>query len=1287
MAGLCAQGERSCCRCCRRRHHPPHPDHHHPPHHYQQWVQWLKLMLGVLQFLLPSFRQGTSAVQAFAEMTNVVELWQAEEGDVLLPNQATSEQSVDELPLEQSSANGPCTSTLHFKPQLLDFGLQPVGQPRVKEFFIQNPTWELPVVLVSVFTLSRHFHLPPIDSMIIPAGGNIILRVVFLPTEEGTVQNSLFINTSTHGTLSYQMIGVGGRNPEPVVDNQHYLDDKLIFFPHIQNIQEKSSNCTLSELSFELILPLQSYEDFPKHCLLRNEKFILYVHVSLSMGECYKEFEIVKSYLLENIIVLYLPVNKESTSDEQINTVYFWHSGNNILYIKNVHFLPGASTVTVEFEPKLLETAVTDLTSVASIVCKTAMPDDMENCSGEVTHVVKGSLIIKASPTLQLIERNTEHDSSSLFQVKAGREFWTVWFTNNFKFKIVIRDVYIPEEVSHLLTVLNFTGPVTLLPGCWHILSLQFKAGKMPRTLNTQLIIVIGSGLMLKLPLRLCSVRMQGNMYSDSILQCGVYCYLGAEAAVHWHNSLSQESSSWKVDSELGLDLRHKWQQMTEKKAKRKILLDEDHLTQQKIQQSFSTDFIWPRLTRDFLISFSVTASHNTTMKHFVLKNPSDLPVTVQLLPIAHYPNPEDVLILLKKWYKLSRQDINVTTSEFMLVKTLENESSKHVELDNKPSDGILQFTLQPWEVRKIGVEFTPVRHSLVTSLLLIRNNLTVLDAVIMEGFGANEMLKVGGKLPGEAGSLRFKVPESTLMECRGKSKGNELNLTIRKSFKVENVGPLTISVISMNINGYRCQGFGFQILKCEPFVLDANSSREISILFTPDFTTSWVIRELQLLTARGLQFEFTLNMTLPHHLLPLCADLVPALSWEQPFWIVVCLFSCLLLICVIIMAYQRAHYILTEFSQSRQRTCQDGTSINTLGSTTYKLSRTGCKTCIGGNNSPDRGKGRGALQMNGTSIRTQNTSKRSPINSSHCSKKLKYYSKNKLNTSASIGCETSEEYQQTNGGPFYSSKEQPSCTENPPNTKLRDERCTPFAGDDLEKVEEIVQECEIKPFFLETKPTTEHADHDSVTCVLSEERSSELPVLVLDNKELNHYESFQTQSLDDHLVLDESFRTDETQVVSSTTIDNPQQETMEKISENVKTDKQVPDAPQEKNCVPELQNILPPLITQKLSTTEHKTPLDKVKQKRQVKGEVAIRNKWKGRKPCGKNNVSLRSTDQIGDVHSERNYNCRQKEDAFQDQSRKVWQCGKKKANTHTKPDIYLKEAESDAVQENAFW
>ncbi|XP_038647954.1 transmembrane protein 131-like isoform X1 [Scyliorhinus canicula] len=1269
MAGLCVQAARCCC--------------------HRHWAQWIKLLLGILQLTLPSFRQGTFAAQALAEIPKVVELWQAEEGDVLIPTQTTSEQSVDDLPLEQSSTDGPHARILHFKPLLLDFGLQPVGQPRVKEFFIHNPSWELPVILVSVFPLSRHFYVPPVDNMVIPAGGNVLFRVVFLPTEEGNVKNSLFINTSTHGTFSYQMFGVGVSSTQVVMGDQRYSDDKLVIFPRIQNIQEKSSNCTLSELSFELALPLQSNRDFQKYCFLRNN-LPLYIHISLNTEECYHKFEKIKSYLLENIFVLYMPVIKESTSGEQINIVYFLHSGNKSMYIKNVHFLSSGGTITVEFEPIQLETSVTNLTRVASIICEaTAVPDDVENCLGEVMYVVKSSLALKASPMLQPTEGNLQHDSSLQVMSRHGSEFWTVWFTNYFEFKVSISSVYVPEEAAHLLTILNFTGPVTLVPGCWHILSLQFNDGKTPITLNTHLVIVTGSGLTLELPLRLCSIHVQGNAYSDAVLQCGIYCYLGAKAAVHWHDSLSLESSSWKVDSELGLDLRHKWQQMKEKGMSRQRMIDEDPGLWETMPQSFSSDFIWPRLSPDFLMSFSATASHNTTVKHFILKNPSDLPVTVQLMPVAHYPNPEAVLGLLKNWYKLRRQDISVTANEFRLVKLSDNkhtDSYKQMELDNRPSAGILLLTLQPREVRKIGVEFTPVSHSLVTSLILMRNNLTILDVLTVEGFGANEVLKVGGKLPGAAGSLRFKMPESTLMECRGKSKGSELNLTIRKNFRIENVGPLKVTVISMSINGYKCQGFGFQILKCDSFVLEANSSHEISIVFTPDFTTSWVIRELQLLTARGLQFQFTLNVTLPHHMLPLCADLVPALSWEQPFWLIVCLFSCLLLFCVIIMAYQRAHYILTEFSQSRSRPChtslllqQDRTSINTLGSTTYKLSRTGCKAYSEGNNVSDRGKGRGTVALNGSSVRTQSTSKRSPINSNHCPRKLKYYSKSKLNTSTNITCGTSEEYRQTSGVLFYSPKEQQPHVESLPYMKLHDENYGPFTGENLEKVEEMVQECDGKQFFLETEPTT---DHELVTCVLSEEQSSVLPIP--DIKELNHYGSFQAHTLDenhDHLVSAESFRTDETQFSSSIIKDKPQQGTMEKISENLKVEEQVSLELQEKAHVPVLQNVLPSFIMQTLPTAEQKTSIDNVKQKRQQEtSDVTIRNKLKGRKTWGKNrNISAQSIEQTGGVHSERTYNRRQKEDKVQDRSRKVWQYGKKEnANIYTKPDFYLKEAEN---------
>lgn len=129
-----------------------------------------------------------------------------------------------------------------------------------------------------------------------------------------------------------------------------------------------------------------------------------------------------------------------------------------------------------------------------------------------------------------------------------------------------------------------------------------------------------------------------------------------------------------------------------------------------------------------------------------------------------------------------------------------------------------------------------------------------------VQGHGAKELLKVGGKLPGPGASLRFNVPQSTLMECRdGETRNvypshltpcplintrvvtsrlfplaglrnNKPLFAIRKSFKVENVGELPLTVMSMNINGYKCQGFGFEVLQCSPFSLNHNTSAEITV-------------------------------------------------------------------------------------------------------------------------------------------------------------------------------------------------------------------------------------------------------------------------------------------------------------------------------------------------------------------------------------------------------------------------------------------------------------------------
>ncbi|KAG8543343.1 hypothetical protein GDO81_024870, partial [Engystomops pustulosus] len=365
--------------------------------------------------------------------------------------------------------------------------------------------------------------------------------------------------------------------------------------------------------------------------------------------------------------------------------------------------------------------------------------------------------------------------------------------------------------------------------------------------------------------------------------------------------------------------------------------------------------------------------------------------------------------------YGVNEQMIDFTTAEFKLQKECDQELEDGVDC----SQEVVELQLQPWEYQQVGVIFTPVDYRKVTSLIVIRNNLTVLDMVTVEGFGAREILRVGGRLPGIGGSLRFKVPESTLMDCRQQLKGSKQVLSITKIFKVENIGSLPITIVSMKINGYNCQGFGFEVLDCYTFSLNQNTSKEISIVFIPDFTSSWVIRELTLVSASKLEFRFTLNVTMPHHLLPLCADGLPGPSWEDSFWKLTVLFVSLSLFGVVLIAIQQAQYILTDFLKLRHRNCSNSSpqhSSNPVDTLTSESYRSSCKSFTDSSSPPDKGKGKGYLAVAALPVRSQNASKRGPATYSHSQKKHKcsvYYSTKQKPSSASSSIPTCDSNQQ----------------------------------------------------------------------------------------------------------------------------------------------------------------------------------------------------------------------------------------------------------------------------------
>ncbi|XP_073088661.1 transmembrane protein 131-like isoform X2 [Manis javanica] len=995
----------------------------------------VNLLLGVFQVLLPCFRPGGAQGQAIEPLPNVVELWQAEEGELLLPTQGDSEEDVEEHSPEQSFSDKLFSGKgLHFQPSVLDFGIQFLGHPSAQILYAYNPSRESEVVVNSVFTAARHFHVPPVHCRVIPAMGKTSFRIIFLPTEEGSIESSLFINTSSYGVLSYHVSGIGTRRVS-TEGSAKPLPNAYFLLPQVQSIQ-----LSQTQVQLECSLHNKVCQQL-KSCYLESDDVLrLKMSIIVTMENSSKEFEENTQDLLDHLSIIYVATDKSETSDDSAVNMYILHSGNSLIWIQDIRHFSQRDALSLQFEPVLLPTSTTNFTKIASFTCKAA------SCDGGIKEDVKK---IRNTPTLKaclsspVVQGYFRMDSSATqFHIETHENtsgVWSVWYLNHFDRSVVFSDVFVSKETKHIFEILNFTGPLFLPPGCWKIFSLKLAVKDIAINLFTNVFLTTNIGAIFAIPLQIYSApAKEGSLGFEVIAHCGMHYFMGKSKAENpsWEGSLSLDRSTWDVDYELANKLYEKWKKFKNGDVcKRNVLGMTRFAHLKKSKESDSFVFFLPRLTTEpgLVLNFNATALRNSMVKYFVVKNPSSLPVSLQLLPLSLYPKPEAVVRLLHKWFSTDMQMINFTTGEFQLTKAcpyqgLHSEESRF---------GILHLHLQPLEMKRVGVVFRPADYGKVTSLILIRNNLTVIDMIGVEGFGAREILKVGGRLPGTGGSLRFKVPESTLMDCRRQLKDSKQILSITKNFKVENIGPLPITVTSLKINGYNCQGYGFEVLDCHQFSLAPNTSRDISIVFTPDFTSSWVIRELTLVTAADLEFRFTLNVTLPHHLLPLCADVVPGPSWEESFWRLTVFCVSLSLLGVILIAFQQAQYILMEFMKTKQRqnasSCsqQSNSPMDVISSHSHKSN---CKNFLDTYGPSDKGRGKNCLPVSTPQSRVQNAAKRSPATYGHSQKKHKcsvYYSKHKTSPSVTSSANTTTEDKQTSApGSSLSAPKEDVCTD-----------------------------------------------------------------------------------------------------------------------------------------------------------------------------------------------------------------------------------------------------------------
>ncbi|XP_062306395.1 transmembrane protein 131 isoform X1 [Osmerus eperlanus] len=413
------------------------------------------------------------------------------------------------------------------------------------------------------------------------------------------------------------------------------------------------------------------------------------------------------------------------------------------------------------------------------------------------------------------------------------------------------------------------------------------------------------------------------NIYFDASLQCGDHCYVGlpfvlkSEARPH---GLALQEDIWDADVDLHQKLLRRWKELKERSGHEiEAVFEVNTDLQKSVQARVTAQLTWPSLVNSSQrITFPLTNTNSSSEEEVVLENPADVPVYVQVLPLALFPNPSVFTGKLADRFplgKLSNINIDTNTLEFQVNRNMNSvlkSSAGFVEDSSKPF--VYNLVLLPGEVRSFNLRFTPVSNHSVSSLLIVRNNLTVIDMIMVQGQGATETLKVAGKAPGPGSSLRFKMTEGLLKDCTEKSRTKEPNFTLRRTFRVENTGLLPIHIQPAQINGKACEGYGFKVLNCQEFALMPNASKDLVILFTPDFTSSRVIRELKLVTAGGSEFVFVLNASLPYHILAACSESLPRPSWELELYVIVSLIMSSMFLLVIATAYLEAQGIWEPF-------------------------------------------------------------------------------------------------------------------------------------------------------------------------------------------------------------------------------------------------------------------------------------------------------------------------------------------------------------------------------------
>lgn len=299
-----------------------------------------------------------------------------------------------------------------------------------------------------------------------------------------------------------------------------------------------------------------------------------------------------------------------------------------------------------------------------------------------------------------------------------------------------------------------------------------------------------------------------------------------------------------------------------------------------------SIELKWPRLTQDQIV-FPVIQTGHEVLQHVDVFNPTNETLMVYYTMheftnnLATHLPPE---VVSPCWNCFLTRD-----PVFSFV----DSDAQNLRVQSIP----------PRTRTTLAVKFAAEAAGNFTSLLYLRNNFTIIEAIWLMGKAALPQFKFGNRRPGSRTPLLFELSEKTLFDCH-QTNHHTGGYSIKRTFTAKNSGETPIQVETFRIDNFECEGYGFRIMDCAPFELAPNSSRKISISFSPDFTLAMVKKMLYIETSLGFSINYTLLSMISPLCLEACSKSLSRPPWESMLKIVSACIAVVTFLCVLLAAY-----------------------------------------------------------------------------------------------------------------------------------------------------------------------------------------------------------------------------------------------------------------------------------------------------------------------------------------------------------------------------------------------